>query len=175
MPYPPNDAGGYDGAFTGQQADWLKSAAAVDASYTFYLQHQPQDDSGGEEGKCIGAGPLYDYMKAANPNVTGYFYGHVHFYKHLKKDPKGNDVANEAIVGNGGATANVCVGDAGTADCRTEDGGQQLCGCSMAIGYAVVTQLPDGNIDVSVYQAEGKGNDPLIDRWKVTPSGKPAN
>ncbi|MFA6035051.1 MAG: hypothetical protein WC889_19285, partial [Myxococcota bacterium] len=98
----------------------------------------------------------------------------VHFYKHLTKDGAGNKVANEAILGNGGAVPNLCQ-DAGVADCRTSDGGQTLCGCSNAIGYAVVTQLPNGNIEVSVYQAEGKGNDPLIDKWTVTPAGKPVD
>ncbi|MFA6032842.1 MAG: hypothetical protein WC889_08095, partial [Myxococcota bacterium] len=73
MPYPPNDAGGYDGAFIGPQAEWFKDAGVAGATYTFYLQHQPQDDSNGEEGKCIGAAPLYNYMRASNPNVTAYF------------------------------------------------------------------------------------------------------
>jgi len=174
MPYGLDD-GGYDGAFFGPQADWLKTVASEDAGYTFYLQHEPQADES-DEGTCIGAAPLYHYMRAANQNVTAYLYGHTHYYKKLSKDDKGDPVANEAIIGNGGAPVDYCTKDGGSeSDCRTVDGGTKLCSCSNEVGYGVLEQLSNGNVRVSIYKAEGAGHDPLIDQWTITAQGKAAN
>ena len=54
---------------------------------------------------------------------------------------------NEFIIGNGGAPS------------------------PPWYGYAIVEQLSNGNIQVTVYQATGTGNDPQMDQWTVTPQG----
>lgn len=139
---------------TNGQQGFLNHAVTQQAAYTFYFQHQPGEDlinpNGNPTAASPGAKPLYDAMKAGNPDTTLFAYGHWHGYFRFPG-------TNEVIIGNGGAPL------------------EPIPASGDFFGYAVVEQLPNGNIQVTVYEATGTANDPVKDQWTLTPQGKPVN
>lgn len=115
-------------AWDSNQASWLSQVMAETTTYTFVIRHESYQDDGGASSNLPGDQGASD-ATIANFPYTALLVGHTHEYKQSVSGT--NQI--EMIVGNGGA--------------QTATSGSQ------GPGYAIVTQLSNGNVTISQYEA----------------------